>query len=115
MANRSKTPAREVHGLLLEAHPEADNDNLVKAAHIAETASAPRDHRQLETFVAIRNLRTAVESGAGAAELESLLLHAVDGRALGEQKMRNFYLSLVFVGIAVLAFAGLLGLQRIVG
>jgi hypothetical protein len=78
MANRSKTPAREVHGLLLEAHPEADNDNLVKAAHIAETASAPRDHRQLETFVAIRNLRTAVESGAGAAELESLLLHAVD-------------------------------------
>jgi hypothetical protein len=29
--------------------------------------------------------------------------------------MRNFHLSLVFVGIAVLAFAGLLGLQRIVG
>jgi GMP synthase PP-ATPase subunit len=69
--------ASEVHALLLEAHPEVNNDNLAKAAHLAEATGVPHDHRQLETFVAIRNLRTVIESGAGATELETLLLHAI--------------------------------------
>jgi hypothetical protein len=77
MTEHSKATASEVHALLLEAHPEAHNDNLAKAAHLAETSGVPRYHRPLETFVAIRNLRTALENGAGADELESLLLHAI--------------------------------------
>jgi hypothetical protein len=77
MTGRSKTTASEVHGLLLEARPEADNVNLAKASHLAETAGVPGDHHQLETFVAIRNLRTAIEGDASADELESMLLHAI--------------------------------------
>jgi hypothetical protein len=64
--------------LLLEAHPEADNVNLAKAAHLAESAGEPRNRLQMELFVAIRNLRTAIENGASAVELESLLLHAIN-------------------------------------
>jgi hypothetical protein len=78
MTDHSKTTAKDVHGLLLEAHPEVNNINLEKAAHVAEVAGDPRDRLQLETFVAIRNLRTKIEGGASAAEAESLLLHAVD-------------------------------------
>jgi hypothetical protein len=78
MASHSKPTAHEVHELLLEAHPHTDDTNLTKAAHTAETAGVPRDKLQLETFVAIRNLRTAIEKGASAAEAEALLLHAVD-------------------------------------
>jgi hypothetical protein len=63
--------------VLLEAHPEADNVNLAEAAHLAETAGVPSDDLQLETFVAIRNVRTAIDNGAGGAELEPLLMHAV--------------------------------------
>ena len=77
LTEHSRTTAGEVHALLLEAHPETNNDKLAKAAHLAETRGMPRDPRQLETFVAIRNLRTALENGEGAAELESLLLHAI--------------------------------------
>jgi hypothetical protein len=36
----------------------------------------PRDHRQLEAFVAIRNFRTAIEKRL-SAEVESLLLNEV--------------------------------------
>ena len=78
MTGHSKPTAHDVHKLLLEADPHADDVNLVKAAHVAETTGVPRDHLQLETFVAIRNLRTAIENGASAAEAEALLLHAVD-------------------------------------
>lgn len=57
MTEHSRTAARDVHALLLEAHPQVNNDNLAKAAHLAEATGVARDHRQLETFVAIRNLR----------------------------------------------------------
>lgn len=77
MTEHSRTTASEVHALLLEAHPEVDNVNLTKAAHLAEAASVPGDRHQMETFVAIRNLRTATDNGAGIAELEPLLAHAV--------------------------------------
>lgn len=77
MTGHATSTAREVHALLLEAHAHAHNVNLVKAAHLAETAGDPNDHLQLDTFVAIRNLQTAIENGAAAAELEPLLLNAV--------------------------------------
>jgi hypothetical protein len=66
-----------VQGLLLEAHPEANNINLVTAARVAEATGKPRNHRQMETFAAIRDLRTAIEGGAAADEAESLLLYAI--------------------------------------
>ena len=69
--------ARKVHTLLLEAHPEAGNVNLAEASHLAETAGVPSDDLQLETFVAIRNVRRAIDNGASAAELGPLLMHAV--------------------------------------
>jgi hypothetical protein len=78
MTEHAKSVAREVHALLLEARPEAHDVNLVKAAHLAEATGEPNDHLQLETFVAIRNLETAIENGTSAAELEPLLMHAID-------------------------------------
>ncbi len=70
--------ARKVLELLFEAHPEASDVNLAAAAHLAEAAGAPRDDLQLETFVAIRNVRTAVDNGASGAELGPLLMHAIE-------------------------------------
>jgi hypothetical protein len=55
MTGHGASTAHEVHGLLLDAHPEIHDVNLAKAAHLAETAGVPSDHLQLETFVAIRN------------------------------------------------------------
>lgn len=53
MTQHSKPKAHQVHELLLEAHPQTDRTNLIKAVHLAETTGAPRDHLQLETVVAI--------------------------------------------------------------
>lgn len=78
MAEHSQTTAHEVHALLMDARPEPDDANLAKAAHLAETAGIPRDGLQLETFVAIRNVRSAIEEGASAAEAELLLRAATD-------------------------------------
>jgi hypothetical protein len=77
VTDQAKSTAREVHALLLEAHSQARNINLAKAAHLAETDGNPSDHFQLDTFVAIRNLETAIENGASAAEREPLLLNAI--------------------------------------
>lgn len=68
--------ARKVLELLLEAHSEAINVNLAEAAHLAEAAGGPRDDLQLEAFVAIRNVRTAIDNGASGAELGPLPMHA---------------------------------------
>jgi hypothetical protein len=70
----SKT-ARNVLDLLLEAHPKASN--VAKAARSPEVAGAPRDDLQLERFVAIRSVRTAIDNGASGAELGPLLMRAV--------------------------------------
>jgi hypothetical protein len=50
MMEHARTTASEVHALLLEAHPEADNVNQAKAAHLAESAGEPRN--RMELFVA---------------------------------------------------------------
>jgi hypothetical protein len=73
VTDHANSTAREVHALLLEAHPEAYNVNLAKAAHLTEAGD---DQFQLDTLVAIRNLQKAIENGASSAERESLLLHA---------------------------------------
>jgi hypothetical protein len=73
----AKSTAREVHALLLEANSQTHNVNLTKAAHLAETEGKPNDHFQLDTFIAIRSVQTAIENGASAAEREPLLMNAV--------------------------------------
>ena len=77
MTGHARSTAREVHELLIEARPEANNVNLAEASHLAETAGMPSDVLQLETFVAIRNVRTAIDNGASGGELGPLLMHAV--------------------------------------
>ena len=76
MTDHANSTAREVHALLLEAHPEGYNVTLAKAAHLTEAAGDHSDQFQLDTLVAIRNLQKAIENGASSAERESLLLHA---------------------------------------
>jgi hypothetical protein len=76
VTDHANSSAREVHALLLEAHPEAHNVNLAKAAHLAETAGDHTDQFQLDTLVAIREPQTAIENGASSAERGPLLLHA---------------------------------------
>lgn len=78
MTDHANSTAREVHALLLEARAQAQEVNLAKAAHLAETAGDPNDYFQLDTFVAIRNLQTSIENGASAADLEPLLLNAIN-------------------------------------
>jgi hypothetical protein len=78
MTEHAKSIARQVHALLLNARPEANNGNLSKAAHLAEAAGVPGDRYQMQTFVSIRNIETAIENGASTAELEQLLMRAID-------------------------------------
>jgi hypothetical protein len=78
MAGHARSIATEVHALLIEAHPQSKNVNLIKAAHLAEASGEPGDPLQLETFVAIRNIQIAIDNGAGSAETGPLLLHAID-------------------------------------
>jgi hypothetical protein len=77
MAEHAQKIGHEVHALLLEARPEPGNVNLAKGAHLAETTGLPREDLQFKTFVAIKNVQTAIENGASAAEGEQLLMHAV--------------------------------------
>jgi hypothetical protein len=77
MTEHANSIARQVHAFLLEALPEANNVDLIKAAHLTEAAGVPGDHFQMETFVDIRNFETAIENGAGASELEPLLMRAI--------------------------------------
>jgi hypothetical protein len=78
MTEHAKSIAREVHALLADAHPQTNDVNLLKAAHLAEAAGAPGDRLQMQTFISIRNIETAIQNGASAAELERLLLRACD-------------------------------------
>jgi hypothetical protein len=77
MKKDAQKTGHDVHVLLLEARPEPGNVNLAKAAHLAETTGLPSDDLQSKTFVAIKNVQTAIENGASAAEGEQLLMQAV--------------------------------------
>jgi hypothetical protein len=78
--------AREVHELLLSAHPELRDVSLAKAAQLANTqiASSESDETvaysndfQGDTSAAIQRLRVAIAAGVAADEGEQLLLQAI--------------------------------------
>jgi hypothetical protein len=75
------TMAREVHTLLIAAHPHAGDTNLARAAELATAAIEPDGSGdktlQHETLLAIQTARKTIESGAGAADGEEHLLEAV--------------------------------------
>ena len=82
MANSDEQVARQVHELLLNAHPQRDDPNLTRAA--LYQSSAPTSHSLVkdQTFIAIKRLRTAVAKGSSAEEGERLLrdaVHAAEG------------------------------------
>lgn len=78
MPNSEKQIAREVHELLMNARPERDDPNLIKAALFqsaipASELSPAKDN----VFAAIANLQTATKKGASAVEGEKLLRQAI--------------------------------------
>ena len=81
MINDSYTIARQVHTLLVSAHPHAGDTNLENAAKLATTAIEPNASGsiklQQKTVLAIQTAGTTIESGASAANGEELLLDAV--------------------------------------
>ena len=78
MVSPAKPVATEVHELLLEARPQADDLNLARAAEMASSfnATAPDDLR-VKVAVAIQRLHGAIADGAAANEAEDLLLKAI--------------------------------------
>jgi hypothetical protein len=75
MAN-AKTLASQVHGFLLAAKPDQDDDNLAKAAKLASQARPPRGP-QAETYLAIMKVKIAVATDASGVDAEGLLLVAI--------------------------------------
>jgi hypothetical protein len=73
--------AREVHALLLSAHPQPTDSNLAEAYKLASTerctTARSLDDLRAATFLATQKARQAVEAGASADEGEKLLLAAV--------------------------------------
>jgi hypothetical protein len=61
-----------VHELLLSARPERDNADLIKAAQLAQNSPSG-----LQTLLAIRKPRAAIENRASADEREQLLLMGI--------------------------------------
>jgi hypothetical protein len=78
MVSPEKLIAREVHELLLEARPQGDDANLVRAAEITSSPDMiVHDVSKANVFLAIQRLRKAIADGAGASEAEDLLLDAI--------------------------------------
>jgi hypothetical protein len=85
--NRSMTEdeeyqiAREVHALLMSAHPQPTDPNMAEACKLASTerctTARPRDDLRAATILAIQKARLAIVAGASADEGEKLLLAAV--------------------------------------
>jgi hypothetical protein len=69
--------AREVHALLLSAHPQPTDVNLAKSAELASGARRAEDDFRAVTFLAIQKARKAIADGASASEGEQLLLEAI--------------------------------------
>jgi hypothetical protein len=73
-----KQAASEVHGLLLEAHPHADDANLARAAEITSSSEMiAHDDFRANVFLTIQRLQKAIADGASASEAEDLLLDAI--------------------------------------
>jgi len=78
LVSPEKLVAREVHELLLEARPQADDASLVRAAEITSSPDiiAQNDFRA-DVFLAIQRLQKAIADGASGSEAEDLLLDAI--------------------------------------
>jgi hypothetical protein len=78
MVGPEKLVAREVHELLLEARPQADDASLARAAEITSSPDViAHDDFRANVFRAIERLQKAIADGAGASEAENLLLDAI--------------------------------------
>jgi hypothetical protein len=78
MVSPEKLVASEVHELLLEARPQADDVNLARAVEITSSPDlVAHDDFRANAFLAIQRLRKAIADGAGASEAEDLLLDAI--------------------------------------
>jgi hypothetical protein len=81
MTDSEHSVAREVHALLLSAHPHVTDPNLGKASELASgernPTVRPGDDFRTDTLLAIQNARQAIVAGASAAEGEKLLLVAI--------------------------------------
>jgi hypothetical protein len=78
MISPDRQIASEVHGLLLEARPQADDSNLVRASEITSSrALIAHNDLRAKVFLAIQQLRKAIADGAGGSEAEDLLLDAI--------------------------------------
>ena len=80
-----KQAASEVHGLLLEAHPHADDANLARAAEITSSSMIAHDDFRANVFLTIQRLQKAIADGASASEAEDLLL---DAKSAAERLVR---------------------------
>ena len=77
VADSEHSIAGEVHALLLSAHPEQADVNLIKAAELAsQQQEAGHDLRAI-TNTAIQKVMIAIAEGASAAEGEQLLLESI--------------------------------------
>jgi hypothetical protein len=78
MVGPEKLIASEVHQLLLEARPQADDANLARAAEITSSPDLiAHDGFRASVFEAIQRLQNAIADGASASEGEDLLLDAI--------------------------------------
>jgi hypothetical protein len=78
MVSPEKLIASEVHELLLETRPQADDENLARAAEITSSPELiAHDDFRANVFLAIQRLRKAIADGASASEAEDLLLDAI--------------------------------------
>ena len=88
MVSPEKLVASEVHELLLEARPQADDENLARAAEITSSPDViTHDGFRADVFFAIQQLRKAISDGASASEAEDLLLDAISA---GERWVRGY-------------------------
>ena len=78
MVSAEKRVASEVHSLLLEAHPQADDGNLARAAAITSSPDViAHDDFRASVFLAIERLQKAIADGVSASEAEGRLLAAI--------------------------------------
>jgi len=78
MVSPEKLIAGEVHELLLQARPQADDANLARAAEITSSPELiGHDDLRADVFLAIRRLQKTIADGASASEAEDLLLDAI--------------------------------------
>ena len=77
MSDADKKIAQQVHELLLNAQPQRDDPNLIKAALYQSSVPTSPSLVKDQTFIAIKTLQTAISKGSSAEQSEQLLMDAV--------------------------------------